>query len=58
MAHFELNGQWLLTSPQRPDIEIYIHLPRLLIVSLGLGFPAGNLQAIPKVHKLTLFLIS
>lgn len=27
MAHFELNGQWLLTSPQRPDIEIPMSIP-------------------------------
>ncbi len=27
MAHFELNGQWQLTSPQRPDINIPMTLP-------------------------------
>ncbi|PFG57769.1 beta-mannosidase [Vibrio sp. ES.051] len=27
MTHFELNGQWLLTSPQRPDIEIPMSIP-------------------------------
>ncbi|MGR5133407.1 glycosyl hydrolase 2 galactose-binding domain-containing protein [Vibrio alfacsensis] len=27
MAHFQLNGQWQLTSPQRPDIDIPMILP-------------------------------
>ncbi|WGV98392.1 glycoside hydrolase family 2 protein [Vibrio sp. YMD68] len=27
MAHFELNGTWQLTSPQRPDINIPMTLP-------------------------------
>ena len=27
MAHFELNGTWQLTSPQRPDIDIPMTLP-------------------------------
>ncbi len=27
MAHFELNGQWMLTSPQRPNLEIPMFIP-------------------------------
>lgn len=27
MTHFELNGQWMLTSPQRPNLEIPMFIP-------------------------------